>query len=606
MKTVEERFWEKVDQTGGTDACWPWLVGKDKYGSGTFHFNGKPTPARRVAYELEFGQIPEGLQIRADQTCEPACVNPAHLSALTKSESGRRNRQRQLEERFWEKVDQTGGADGCWPWRASKNKSGSGIFNSNGKPTQARRVAYELEFGQIPEGLQIRAGQTCEFTCVNPAHLSALTKSENGRRSGQHQLNECKNGHPFTLENTHYRSGKRNCTTCRIDWLEAEISRLSQGSAIECEDSRDDREPVHPDLWGNRPRVIGGRVVDEKFERRFWKKVDCKGGPEACWTWIKGKDPTGYGIFYISNSKNSKKRTQAHIVAYQLEVGPIPEGLVIDHFRCANKPCCNPAHLEPVTNEENTRRARRTKPYCGRGHPHNEENSYFTRNGIRHCRACRYTEVVGRLQRLREGFGPRQKLTSEERFWAKVGISDDPNACWPWLGKTKKAAGYGSCYYGGRSVSAHRLAWELANGRPIPEGLTIDHKCRNKSCCNPDHLEPVSVEENSRRAAPFKPSHGQPTEDRFWAQADTSGGPNACWNWPGESILFWDSEHRRTVNVRHFIYGLKVGSVPQGKWIRSICGNPACVNYQHLRLTKETVAQQKGRPASGSEQLALF
>lgn len=85
------------------------------------------------------------------------------------------------------------------------------------------------------------------------------------------------------------------------------------------------------------------------------------------------------------------------------------------------------------------------------------------------------------------------------RFWAKVEKSE---GCWLWIG-TGNRSGYGHFSIRGRGgrakVGAHRFAYELAVG-PIPDGLTIDHLCFNTSCVNPDHLEPVSQAENSKRA----------------------------------------------------------------------------------------------------------
>lgn len=78
--------------------------------------------------------------------------------------------------------------------------------------------------------------------------------------------------------------------------------------------------------------------------------------------------------------------------------------------------------------------------------------------------------------------------------------SDEATGCWNWQGKANNS-GYGQIGSGGRNgrdVLTHRVAYEHVHG-PIPLGLEVDHKCRNRLCCNPDHLEAVTRSENMLR-----------------------------------------------------------------------------------------------------------
>lgn len=120
------------------------------------------------------------------------------------------------------------------------------------------------------------------------------------------------------------------------------------------------------------------------FEERFWAKVYFPPCEDDCWTWT-GSLNRGYGIF---NSRQA--HLLAHRVAYTLLIGPVPEGLELDHL-CRNRACLNPAHLEPVTHQENMRRGLfGAATHCPQGHAYDEANTYVnpkTRDRI--CRRCK-------------------------------------------------------------------------------------------------------------------------------------------------------------------------------------------------------------------------
>ncbi len=93
---------------------------------------------------------------------------------------------------------------------------------------------------------------------------------------------------------------------------------------------------------------------------RFWEKVN---KTADCWLWTGGTTNEGYGVFW-----DGSRNTMAHRWAYEDAVGPIPDGLHLDHL-CHTPPCVRPVHLEPVTPRENMRRGFKvldlgTPPHC--------------------------------------------------------------------------------------------------------------------------------------------------------------------------------------------------------------------------------------------------
>lgn len=148
----------------------------------------------------------------------------------------------------------------------------------------------------------------------------------------------------------------------------------------------------------------------------FWTLVD-KNHPSGCWVW-GGSKSKGYGSFYIRGHKNLR----VHRIAYTLLKGPIPVGLTIDHL-CRNRACCNPDHLEPVTNRENVLRgvgvtavhARQT--HCVNGHPFTPENTRpHWRGGRRgHGRSCAQCERDSQKKRAAQRRHVAQMLKEERR-----------------------------------------------------------------------------------------------------------------------------------------------------------------------------------------------
>lgn len=129
----------------------------------------------------------------------------------------------------------------------------------------------------------------------------------------------------------------------------------------------------------------------DRLPERITSKIEHD--DNGCWTWVGARNWDGYGMI-----RHEGATRLAHRIVYTLLVGPIADGLTIDHL-CRNRACVNPDHLESVTRRVNVlrgdtfqaRHAAQTR--CKRGHEFTPENTYIEPSGSRRCIACRRARV---------------------------------------------------------------------------------------------------------------------------------------------------------------------------------------------------------------------
>ncbi|MEU8920304.1 HNH endonuclease signature motif containing protein [Kitasatospora sp. NPDC048545] len=244
----------------------------------------------------------------------------------------------------------------------------------------------------------------------------------------------------------------------------------------------------------------------------------------------------------------------------------------------------------------------------------------------------------------------------ERRFWAKVDKNGPTpenrptlGPCWIWTGYIHAPSGYGQ--YGLRNGTrlVHRISYQYLVG-PIPKGLHLDHLCRRRECCRPDHLEPVTPRENLRRgdqgafwgyvpeSIPMQPKPSKPErctgcgdngravykrtlcrpcyrkwlkdpdverpsqrtpEQRFWAKVEKTP---SCWLWTASvhsktGYGRFAVKHGQMVDAHRYSYFLAFGAIPDGLDVHHTCHVRHCIRPEHLRATtrSENLALRKVR-----------
>lgn len=189
----------------------------------------------------------------------------------------------------------------------------------------------------------------------------------------------------------------------------------------------------------------------------------------------------------------------------------------------------------------------------------------------------------------------RRRPTLSEYVADRVEINADD--CWIWTGH-RNGDGYGVCFRDGKQKYVHRLTYELYR-QPIPAGLVIDHLCRVRECCNPEHLEAVTHAENIRRGeSPYakkaRKTHcvnGHPFDllNTIWKTFPNGGTGRQCRACKDASARAWNTRHRpppldRTRCKRGHRRTPENGYVnAAGSWVCRVCARDRANGYNRAK-----------------------
>lgn len=418
-KPLADRLWSHVDRSG---EHWLWTGATTNEGQPQINVGGRPTPARRVAWELANGPLPP--RRRVYSACGNAlCLHPAHLTL----DGAAGSRARMTEARFWAKADRSGGDDACWPWLGRLDPRRATPY-----PTQVlyrRRLAkpaahaWGIRNGEIPAGRTLR--RVCATPhCVNPRHHRLVDAGDGYGPS--HLRGEEKPNAKLTNE----QAAEIRAIYATGLWTQAELAREYGIAAASIS------EIVNHKIWISRDEALerGGVSLvpashGAEFARRFWALVE---RTEHCWRWRGARHDAGRHA--RGEIETRGVRLLAHRAAWELERGPIPPGLEVARvMACPHEDCVRPDHH--------------------------------------------------RL--MRKSAPPGNTLAD---VWRQIDAGGGPDACWPWRGTLADEGRYPVVSLGGRQRMARRLIYETVRGVALESGDRLLTLCDDPTCCNPAHM----------------------------------------------------------------------------------------------------------------------
>ena len=283
-------------------------------------------------------------------------------------------------------VDRSGGPSACWPYRGNSLVRGYPVLwvrlaAGGRRLVKLHRLVAELANGEVDETVDhtchdartCAGGEACPHRrCLNPAHLAPEALAANASRNRAGIVREtCKRGgHPLRVT----ESGRRYCPTC------ASENRKARHAALPA-----------------RERGVGEyRPRGMTREQLVAWGLDSQDGP-GCWFWRGKTQGTSRDGYTDLRDVGSERMISAHRLVYEVLVGPIPDGHVVDHTchgpdcvvnPCPHRACCRPDHLAAVLPGENlaAHRRKRRGNECKRGH--DLADAYVDKRGGRHCREC--------------------------------------------------------------------------------------------------------------------------------------------------------------------------------------------------------------------------